>query len=429
MNGFLKILYRLHVYVGLFVALHFFLLSATGSILLFRHGWDSAEKVESASVPTAYSAVLANALAKFPQDRPLSLFPDEDLPHILQLRLGEDGTRKFRGARKLTYEGASAREAKLEPESGFFASILLLHRDLYLGSWGKLYVGFAGLLVAFTLVSGLFTYGRFMRGRSYGEIRRNSLGLLSADLHKFLGVTLFAWAILVACTGCFLAFNGVLIKFYQKRELASLNAKYVGEPPGDVRAIAPVDRVIAAALAARPGTKFSFLAFPDTEFSLPNHFLVLVNGASALEEKVSELVVVDARTGQVTETRALPWYLKFEMLSEPLHFGDYGGPALKAVWLAFALLTGLLGLSGPAAYIWKRRGHIREGSERIRNLRLPAVFGRAGFTLPLGLGLACLGGLLGALWGALDSVAWLAAGLPLAAVCLLLLAGLREGKA
>lgn len=36
-------------------------------------------------------------------------------------------------------------------------------------------------------------------------------------------------------------------------------------------------------------------------------------------------VLVDAQTAQITDRRALPWYLTALLISQPLHFGDYGG--------------------------------------------------------------------------------------------------------
>jgi uncharacterized iron-regulated membrane protein len=82
-----------------------------------------------------------------------------------------------------------------------------------------------------------------------------------------------------------------------------------------------------------------------------------MHGNTTFTEKLVELVVVDATSGELTEVRALPWYLKFTMLSEPLHFGNYGGLFLKLVWLTLSLVSLALPILG--IYIWqsKKRSH------------------------------------------------------------------------
>jgi uncharacterized iron-regulated membrane protein len=41
--------------------------------------------------------------------------------------------------------------------------------------------------------------------------------------------------------------------------------------------------------------------------------------------------LIDASNGQLTDSRELPWYVKSLLLSQPLHFGDYGGMPLKII--------------------------------------------------------------------------------------------------
>jgi uncharacterized iron-regulated membrane protein len=64
----------------------------------------------------------------------------------------------------------------------------------------------------------------------------------------------------------------------------------------------------------------------------------------------------------------LPWYLTVLLLSEPLHFGDYGELPLKILWTALDALTIVILVSG--VYLWvarKRPLHVAPV-----NLRKPA---------------------------------------------------------
>lgn len=62
---------------------------------------------------------------------------------------------------------------------------------------------------------------------------------------------------------------------------------------------------------------------------------MLLAGDDGLREPPLRVALVDARTGKLSETAALPWYLKAILLRQPLHFGDYGGLPLTILWLRF----------------------------------------------------------------------------------------------
>jgi uncharacterized iron-regulated membrane protein len=68
--------------------------------------------------------------------------------------------------------------------------------------------------------------------------------------------------------------------------------------------------------------------------------------------------MVDAASGQLVAARPLPWYLTMILVSQPLHFGDYGGMPLKILWLVFDLIAIAVLISG--LVLWcARRGAMR----------------------------------------------------------------------
>lgn len=405
MGSVFKFFYRAHLYIGLFIALHFLLLAITGSLLLFRHGFAGSEPAPQSYAPAVFDAALQNAIQQFPQGRPLALSIDENQPSLLQIRMNLQGGEKFNGAAKLFFDAKTGAAVAPPQESGFFTALLKIHRELWLGTWGRFYVGIAGLLIAFTFLSGFFIYGKFTRQRPYGEIRKSNATLALMDFHKFLGVTIFAWGLLVSATGCFLAFDSSLIKIYQRGELASLNSTHAGESP--LERLPSLAALVESAAKARPKAQLSFLSFPGSEFSLPRHFLFLTR-----EERRSELLVMDGATGAFLEARPLPWYLKATMLSEPLHFGNYGGIPLQAAWLLFATAAGILSMSGPISY-WKKKQAALQVSQRKAPGRLPLLPWPMGYKIPFALGILSLGGLIALLRNELPFLALISAILPL----------------
>lgn len=351
MSRFFKLFYKVHIYVGLFVALHLIVLTLTGSVLLFKdeiEGNDSHhghhEDVELPPVDTFFQ----NLLLKYPNERPLAFSLEEADSNIAQLRLGLNDSKFFRESRRVYFNIHTGEEVGAPKQTGSFMDFILrLHREFLLGSNGKIYVALIGLLYVFTLISGFLIYGNFAKKTRFGEVRRQSLRTSSGDLHRFLGMAVFAWGLLIGITGLFLGLSSTLIKVFQYSELQKLTIQYPTAPTGPR---ASFDKVLASAKAALPETTFDYLAFPDTQFSPPGHFLVLMHGNTPWTERLVELVVIDAVTGELTEVRALPWYLKFTMLSEPLHFGNYGGLYLKILWLFMSLVSLALPVLG--IYIW-----------------------------------------------------------------------------
>ncbi|WP_373997591.1 PepSY-associated TM helix domain-containing protein [Bdellovibrio bacteriovorus] len=350
-SRFFKLFYKIHIYAGFFVAIHLFVFITTGAVLLFKDeiegGESHAEHHEAIQLP-ALDAHLQKILARYPTDRPLAFNIEESDPDVAQIRMGLNGSKMFRESRRVYFNIHTGEEvAAPQKTSSLMDFILRLHRELLMGSNGKIYVGFVGLLYAFVLISGFFIYGNFAKKTQFGEVRQNTSRMFNSDLHRFLGMSIFAWGLMIALTGLLLGVSSTLIKVFQYSELQKLTAQYpeAPEPP-----YASLDLVLAEAQKALPGTSFDYLAFPNSQFSPPGHFLVLMHGNTAWTERLVELVVVDAVSGKLTEVRSLPWYLKAAMLSEPLHFGNYGGLFLKIVWLILSVISLFLPISG--LYIW-----------------------------------------------------------------------------
>ena len=53
--------------------------------------------------------------------------------------------------------------------------------------------------------------------------------------------------------------------------------------------------------------------------------------------------------------REMPWYNQMLSLSQPLHFGDYGGLPLKILWAVLDIIT--IFVLGAGLYLWLTRSH------------------------------------------------------------------------
>lgn len=79
-----------------------------------------------------------------------------------------------------------------------------------------------------------------------------------------------------------------------------------------------------------------------------------MQGNTPLTERLYRPVLIDAASGELTARPQLPTYMSVLLLSQPLHFGDYGKLPLKILWALLDLLTIAVLVSG--LYLWFKRG-------------------------------------------------------------------------
>ncbi|RYF07099.1 MAG: PepSY domain-containing protein, partial [Comamonadaceae bacterium] len=242
-------------------------------------------------------------------------------------------------------------------DEGFMYVMFKLHVDLFAGLAGKLFLGFMGLLLLVAIVTGVVLYAPFMRKLDFGQVRRDrSTRVKWLDLHNLLGVVTLVWAFVVGGTGMINTWADLLIKYWQYAELTALLEPYKGQPVTAVEQRASVQKSMEAAMAHAPGTKLSFIAFPGTAFSSPHHHTFFLRGDTPLTSRLLQPVLVDAKTAEVTAAPKLPWYLTALLVSQPLHFGDYGGMPMKILWALLDIAT--IVVLGSGLYLWlARRGH------------------------------------------------------------------------
>jgi uncharacterized iron-regulated membrane protein len=211
-----------------------------------------------------------------------------------------------------------------------------------------------GLLLLIAIVSGVVLYAPFMRKLDFGEVRkRKSPRIQWLDLHNLLGIVTLVWAFTVGATGMINTWADLLIKYWQHDQLSALLAPYKDQPIVPAAERGSVQKAMEAALAYAPGNKISFVAYPGTAFSSPHHVTFYLRGNEPLTSRLLQPVLVDARTSQVTAAPELPWYLTALLVSQPLHFGDYGGMPMKIIWALLDIAT--LVVLGSGLYLWLKR--------------------------------------------------------------------------
>ncbi|MCY1381544.1 PepSY-associated TM region [compost metagenome] len=82
--------------------------------------------------------------------------------------------------------------------------------------------------------------------------------------------------------------------------------------------------------------------------------------------------LVDAQTGELTDMREMPLYVKTLLVSQPLHFGDYGGLPLKIIWALLDIVAIVLLGSGLFLWLGRRQAPLERRLEELNDGGLAA---------------------------------------------------------
>lgn len=267
---------------------------------------------------------------------------------------------------------AEVLETHLPDDLDFMTIMFRLHVDLFADLPGKLFLGFMGLLLVVAVVSGTVVYGPFMRKLDFGTVRKDrSTRIKWLDLHNLLGIVTLTWLLVVGGTGVINTWADLIFKYWQYDQLGEMTAPYRDKPVMPEQQYASLDAAVATAQANAPGMAPGFVAYPGTPFSSNHHYAVFMRGDKPLTSRLFKPVLVDAVTTEMTDTRDLPWYATALLVSQPLHFGDYGGLPLQIIWALLDIVSIIV--LGSGLYLWIARRRDNPIEKRIIELEQAAA--------------------------------------------------------
>ncbi|HXO73060.1 MAG TPA: PepSY-associated TM helix domain-containing protein [Bradyrhizobium sp.] len=349
-----------HKWTSLTCTLFMLMLCITGLPLIFHEEIDDLlhSQVKATEVPpgTPYAdldRVLANALARETGQVPHFLIWDRDDPNAMLVSVGPSITSDPTKNRLVRMDAHTAAYLDAPDVTGRFTYIMLkLHTDMFAGLPGKLFLGLMGILFCVAIVSGVVVYAPSMRKLDFGTYRSRRPRIVRwLDVHNLAGILLVMWTLVVGFTGVINTWADLVLKMWQYGQLAEMTAQYRDRtPPVQLTSLQAAVDVAAKAV---PGMQPSFVAFPGTIFSSKSHYTVFLRGNTPVTSRLLKPALIDAETGKLTDSRDMPWYVSTLFISQPLHFGDYGGMPLKVLWALLDVLTIIV--LGTGVYLWLRR--------------------------------------------------------------------------
>jgi len=337
------------------------MLCVTGLPLIFAHEIDhwlhdvEAPELSGDVGPASVDAILADARSRRPGDAVQFLVAEPEEPDLWYVRMGTSPLSSDMSA-FYTYDARTGEFLYDYPLGrGFMDVMLRLHVDMYAGLPGTLFLGAMGVLLLVSIVSGAVLYAPFMRKLPFGRVRRSrSVRVKWLDVHNLLGIVTLVWLFVVSLTGVINTLSIPIFGQWQSTELAEMTAPYLDEEP--VSGYGSVDAVLDTIDETAPEKALSFLAFPGNDFASPGHYVAFMQGTTALSSKLLTPILIDAGSAAFVETRDLPWYVQTLLLSQPLHFGDYGGMPMKLLWALLDILA--IVVLGSGVYLWLKARNV-----------------------------------------------------------------------
>ncbi|WP_234736658.1 PepSY-associated TM helix domain-containing protein [Tellurirhabdus bombi] len=357
-----------HVWLGLLAGTVIFIVSLTGTILVFRDEIDhdlNAKLYEVAAPKQAAKLSFQQIAEQLKRDHPTwelaFLFKpegesDENLAYHLRLKDYE---------KEIFVNPYTGQVTGTRLHDSYFIGIVLeIHRSLLIPVVGQYIVGTCSLILVILIISGLRLWipKQWKHLKSRLTFRKNaSFARQTYDLHQVLGFYFSPFILLIALTGAVITFLAILapvmylVSFEKPKSLDQiLNSKSVyrqGAKP------LPLDSAVATALRALPAdTNIEGVGFPLEQTGI---YAVYSSSPHVTQTGDKNFIYIDQYSGKINFNSAkdLPntgkMYLNWV---EPFHYGTFGGNITRALAFVASLIPSVLFVTGILIWLPRWRG-------------------------------------------------------------------------
>lgn len=366
--GTQRAFYRVHLWTGAAFSWLLFAVCLTGTLVVYKF------PLKALSNPSMIAGVRSDLLGpdgalaavreRYPEATPrVVAFPSD----IYSVHLYSVVMEKPDGTRNRVWVNPESGNVTGELDSEFADFILRLHANLFLGKPGRWLVGFLGLAMLTSLISGLFFHWR--------RVRRDALHLrlfsrprtVFGDLHKAAGVWWLPFHFIIAVTGAWLGLESLI----DMPASASAPLERSGNGAGNPK---PIAEIVANAQSMLPEFTATHVNMTDAgargatirvQGDLPGHQLV---------QRGQTMLVFDADSGshlQTVDRRSESITRRILAMVRPLHYGYFWPFWGELIYFVGGLAATVLALTGPL--IWSARQRQRLSPHRLTTEALDRI--------------------------------------------------------
>jgi uncharacterized iron-regulated membrane protein len=341
----------IHTWVGLTAGALLSIIGLAGSVIVFRREFERAAMPGgSAALNLRRTVSLDDAVKEIVRVMPdarirrVRLPASAGDPYLFQMELTAKATEQ------IVLDSATGRVLGTA-RAGWVDWMIDLHRNLLSGKQGRKAVGFAGIVLLTLSMSGILMWLTGRRNwRAWTLVRREGPSRrFHFELHRATGLWTFTFLALISFTGIERSFPDTF-----RAGIVSLT----GEPAtvkaprgGKARSTRPLEEYLQTARTAMPDGVPVELRLPDSgkgvvDIRLHRPGDLAPDGNHVYLEPGSAAVMMIDRLSD------RPAGARFLAALAPIHYGEFGGIPIKALWSLLGLTPSVLFITGFVA--WRR---------------------------------------------------------------------------
>ena len=349
-----------------------FIVCFSGAVVVFKNEIDLWANPSLASLPrtdrpASLDVVLAQLQARYPGATVETIaLPDAVNPSYFAF-VRERGAPASMRTKVALRSDTGAVVGPVDSQLGQY--LRMLHVFLFFGP--RWIVGFLGVAMLVLIGTGIVIHRKIL-AELFTQRWGRSFRAVMSDLHKSAGIWGLGFHILITATG---AWMGLAPLFEQGYRYVTNPASAVQKAPARNAKTAPtspvtmqsLDALHAAARTAVPGLETRYVSLRGWDTSAAE-----AGFTGNLRSHLASTARVDIRaaTGalkNVNDPRTQGFWALVDGLMEPLHFGDFGGLALKWVYFLLGMTPAFLSISGTLIWLDARQQRRRAGQPAPAN--------------------------------------------------------------
>ncbi|WP_298353101.1 PepSY domain-containing protein [Runella sp.] len=353
-----RYLFTIHSWFGLITGIFLLMLGLSGSLLIFKEELDHSFyhdllTVKPQEIPLSLDSLYKITVKHYPNlDGMAWNNPTAPKDHSYEFRLYLNDSRLISydlGLINLNqYTGEILRQGRGDDlEVGWMEWLYQFHFSFHLGVPGAALVAIFGIAMLISVFTGLVIYRKFIWKVVTFNVRfnRKNRRTITSSLHRITGVWALVFNVVILFTGFWLN----LFAF----EKGAWKKEMIPTPPNTLVKVS-LDSLYAQALQKIPDLTPTYVYLP-TQPERTFNIRGIRKGQNPLFEGGNS-VQFDGQTGQfVSQTtfEDLSFWQQVQATFYPLHIGNFGGIALKILYIIIGLTPGLLSVTG--FLLWRRR--------------------------------------------------------------------------
>jgi uncharacterized iron-regulated membrane protein len=340
----------IHTWIGIIAGTFLSVLALTGSVIVFR------SDIERRSIPRSSSADPARRLSLDDAARTVTqLRPDS---HIRRIRLPAQAGDAYifqveSGSKKTERIVSDASNGQIlgTIQPGWVDWVVDLHRNFLAGKPGRTTVGGFGIVLFLLSGTGLLMWIRGARNwRSWITAPRQGSTLrFNFELHRFTGLWAYGFLAVISFTGIELAYPDA---FRQAMQSLTGTPSTIRAPKGiKAESFVSLDEYLRVGRSAMPDGVATELRLPAPGKGPVD---VRLSRSGDLSPGGNHVYLNPATAAVLTIDRVVdrPLGARFLAALAPIHYGEFGGMAIKIAWALLGLSPVLLFITGLVAW-WR----------------------------------------------------------------------------